>query len=193
MTLTARPPRGKVSQTTVDALAEYAVAQPGNSITSIAKHFGLSNSLMSTWLYRSPSRRLAQWLAQGDNLNRWQAARPNDSIGSGMADLVLEYQIAQEATGAAVINAAPPTGDSAASLRDTVADIQAQAQSIDRECQEVLDALDLITAWQAAQDGLTAKAYEADKLADQLRLARREIDGLKREAQARNLAVHSRD
>jgi hypothetical protein len=199
MTLTVRPRRqgALVSQATVDQLAEYAVANPATKISAIAEQFGLSTSVIGTWLHgtarQRPSRRLAQWLSQADNLQRWQTARPSQVIGSRMTDQILEYQIANEATSAAITDAAPPPSEDSASLRDTVASIQAQAQVIDREAQAVLSALDLIAAWTNTEGRLVATTYEVTRLTDQLRLAQRTIDEYKCAAQQRNLAVHSRD
>ena len=194
LTSTPRNSKTRVPQETVNSLAEYAIANPTMSITRVFGAFGLSNSTPSTWLYRQPSRRLAYWLAQGDNLERWQQARPAQSIGSGLGELILEHQIANESAIAEQTVAEPPqTPANPGDLRIAIAEIHADARGVVTHTQQLLDALDLINAWTNSTDALTAKQADIQRLTDRLRLADKEIDELKRAAVERNLAVHSRD
>jgi len=193
----------------VRALLDYSLANPKKGLNRIAVEHGTGGSTVNTWLrapvYLRVNQYVAEWLREGDHLERWLLTRPRNALGPRLLEAVGTVQ--QAAPGPEPIDAGNerligPTGigafvpvatDDLLVLKEEALKVKAEAEAVVTEASVLAIAIDTVRDWLTDKDKLQQALGRVQALESQLRATDDTIKRFQQQKLASNHVVHSND
>jgi hypothetical protein len=197
----------------IATVMEYAIGHPDETRNAVAlRHNYRSGSTIHGWCTRPGNGIGLRWFTEGDNLERWEASRPEDRLSPTLRANVLAQRHGAPALEppasrvveptpvtepALVVNAphsfTPQASGDLLVVREDILTLQQSAERIATEARAVIIAIDTVRDWLDDREKLESALGRVQTLEAQLEAANRAIQTFQNQKIGNSLVVHSKD